>query len=106
MLSSLFRPSKGSRRQANERSPFSSPSPEVIRQGPANERTRLLRSNQNPATRNAETSEIAGDDAVRADLTSDEEEAESDNEDGLRDETPLLPIFSAAHLGDKTHRCA
>ena len=30
-----------------------------------------------------------------------EEEEDDDNEDGVRDEMPLLPIFSAAHLGSK-----
>lgn len=106
MLSSLLRPFKGPRRQTDERSPFSSPSPQAIRQGPPTERSRLLRPNQNNATRGAERSETDDDYADDADVSLDEEEAEAGNEDGHRSETPLLPIFSAAHLGPKTPRCA
>ncbi|ERF68275.1 hypothetical protein EPUS_02731 [Endocarpon pusillum Z07020] len=99
MLSSLFRPSKGPRRQTDERSPFSSPSPEAVRQGPPNERSPLLRPHQNSATRGAERSETDDDDdADDAGFSHDEEEAETGNEDGHRCETSLLPIFSAAHL--------
>ncbi len=99
MLSSLLRPSRRSRRQANDRSPFNSPSPEAARQNPLNERTHLLRQNQNNAVMGVETSGAEGDD--HADSNLEDEEVESDNEDGVRDETPLLPIFSAAHLGLK-----
>lgn len=101
MLSSLFHPSSSSKRQANDRSPFSSPSPQLLRRDPPNERSQLLRQDQNNTITDVETSALDDDDEDHTNSNLENEEFESDNEDGVRDETPLLPIFSAAHLGSK-----
>ena len=92
MISALLRHSTNSRRQANGQSPFSSPLPEVSQQGPPDERSPLLE---------AGTSGTDGDGEDQAVPNAAAHEFDTENEDGVRDETPLLPIFSAAHLGLK-----
>jgi len=99
MLSSLFRPSRSSKRQRDARSPFSSPSPVLIRRHPPHERTQLLGDDQTNGPGNKNTSSAGSDDEDHTDLDLDHEDFESGNEDGVREEAPLLPIFSAAHLG-------
>lgn len=103
MLSYLLRPARGSRTQADSRSPFSSSSPEAARQYPPDERSRLLRQDQDHPTIGKSTSNTDSDDDDDDDDDPNlgDEDMESNNEDGMRDETPLLPIFSAAHLGTK-----
>ena len=98
MLSSSKR---GKGRPRGERSPFSSPytallsSPIAARRGSLEERRR-------PAGNfNADDSPAIG---MKIDEHEDEEELEDEDvgdedEDGEGDTTPLLPIFSAAHLG-------
>jgi hypothetical protein len=99
MLSSLLRPTRISRTNADGRSPFASPSPDLARQrAPPNERSQLLQ-NPNNAVTSGETSESDGEDEEHPDSNYQDEEVDDENEDGVRDETPLLPIFSAAHLG-------
>jgi hypothetical protein len=99
MLSSLFRPSRSSKRQRDTRSPFSSPSPAVTRRHPPHERTQLLSQDQANAPGIQNTSRTDSDEEDHTDHDLDDEEFESGNEDGVREEAPLLPIFSAAHLG-------
>ena len=36
---------------------------------------------------------------IEIDSPSEDDQEEDENEDGLGEQTPLLPIFSAAHLG-------
>lgn len=98
MLSSLLRPSRRAKGQTHERSPFASSSPVATRRDRRNERSPLIRRNRHTATTYAETS---GDEEHHSDSTHEDEEQPNDDEDGVRDETPLLPIFSAAHLGPK-----
>lgn len=102
MLSSLLRPSKSSRRQVTDRSRHKPSFPEVNRLNPPNERSKLLRHDQSNVTMGVETGDTDGDDEDHADAHLVDEELESDNEDGIRDEMPLLPIFSAAHLGSES----
>ena len=96
MISSLLRPKRS--RVHRDRSPFSSPftaaqiSPEGARRSFPNERRRAA------ADYNSENEDE--DDAIEEE---DEEGGDGnegeDDEDGLGEATPLLPIFSAAHLG-------
>ena len=58
-------------------------------------RSLLLDGNQNKAATSGEASGTEDEE--------EEEEFEDDNEDGVREEAPLLPIFSAAHLGSGVH---
>jgi hypothetical protein len=100
MLSSLLRPSRGSQRRNVDHSPFSSPSPGIARRAAPNERSQLL-----PRSGNARTGyreEIDGDNDNEGDegnATEDDDLLADEDEDGVEDATPLLPIFSAAHLG-------
>jgi hypothetical protein len=71
----------------------------VTRRHPPHERTQLLRPHQIDGPADEETSSTGSDHEDHAGLNPDDDESESGNEDGVRDETPLLPIFSAAHLG-------
>jgi hypothetical protein len=98
MLSSLLRPSRRSSRQGNGPSPFTSPSPRPPRRDPPNECSQLLPPSANNEGTDGHLSGVQDDEASNTE----DEELESDNEDGVRDETPLLPIFSAAHLGSRT----
>jgi hypothetical protein len=97
MLSSLLRPKKS--RLIGDRSPFSSPytgeptSPVATRRGFQNERQRASADFEETE---AEDDEDEADDDEEA--IEDEDEGEED-EDGVGESTPLLPIFSAAHLG-------
>lgn len=91
MLSSLLRPKKV-RRRVEEHSPFSSPY----------------------AERRHATADFTEDDG-EDENTEDEDEQEEEEEDNLEEEqeaieeedgdedTPLLPLFSAAHLGMSSH---
>jgi hypothetical protein len=98
MLSSLLRPKKS--RLVGDRSPFSSPytggptSPEATRNGILNERRR--------AASDFDESEGSGEEDVVEDDEGDarEEDDGEEDEDGVGESTPLLPIFSAAHLGN------
>lgn len=102
MLSSLLRPLQGSGRQPDGRSPFSSPSPQAPRWDSLNERSHLLPRDQHTTIREVEARGIQRGDEVQTDGHLDDEEGESGDEDGVRDDTPLLPIFSAAHLGSES----
>jgi hypothetical protein len=89
MLSSLLRPKKA-RRRVEEHSPFSSPYAE-----------------RRHAT--ADFTEDDGEDENTED-EDDQEEDEGDDEEAIEEEdgdedTPLLPIFSAAHLGISSQPC-
>jgi len=85
MLSSLLRPKKA-RRRVVEHSPFSSPYVE-------------RRHATADFTEDDGEDEITEDEEDQDEGEGDDEEAiEEENEDGNED-TPLLPIFSAAHLG-------
>ena len=88
MLSSLLRPKKS--RLIADRSPFS---PVGTRRGLFNERRR--------ATADYDDTEAPGDEHEIEDDEQDvyEEYEGDEDEDGLEESTPLLPIFSAAHLG-------
>jgi hypothetical protein len=99
MLSSLLHPSWSSRRQADHRSPFSSPSPEAARRDAPNERSQLLRREQSNTITDTEIGRTHDDDRGHTGSAVEDGGHESANEDGVEDETPLLPIFSAAHLG-------
>ena len=93
---------RGSGRPRGERSPFSSPhtallsSPIAARRGALEERRRPA------ANFNADASPAPD---IRIDEEEDEDEPEEEedeggfDEDGQGDTTPLLPLFSAAHLG-------
>lgn len=88
MLASLLRPKK--RRVYGDRSPFSSPCT-------ARETTPILsRRHQSDAP------ETEGDETHDEDGTGYGHEDE--DEDGLEDSTPLLPIFSAPHLGKDAYQ--
>lgn len=118
MLSSLLGPSKGTpTRPRGERSPFSSPftsSPEATRRSQANERRRTAAGYDTSNDPDNETTSDADDEEEGAEDDDEEEEEEEEDaededdedededegdEDGAGDTTPLLPIFSAAHLG-------
>ena len=104
MLSSILRPKKG--RAGRERSPFSSPyaglqsSPIAARRSGADERRR--------AAAELNDDEASGE---RQGVGDEEEDDDDDDltpdygadEDGHDEATPLLPIFSAAHLGIPLH---
>lgn len=106
MFSSLLRPKKG-RRRVEQHSPFSSRYDE--RSSPIIER--IHRRNVRHATADFTETELDDDDEnTEHGLDEDEdgqqeedeqehEEDTEDDEDG-NDDAPLLPIFSAAHLGE------
>jgi hypothetical protein len=107
MLSSLLRPRKP-RQRVEQHSPFSSPYPEPDRSSPiVARRERQIRH----ATADWTETEADDDDVTEdeddgdhgdEELEDEDEEAQEDDaEDGGEDgeEPPLLPIFSAAHLG-------
>lgn len=98
MLSSFKR---GRGRPRGERSPFSSPytallsSPVAARRGSLEERRRPaadFNADVSPA-RDTKVDEHEDEEELE------EEDEEDEDEDGEGDTTPLLPIFSAAHLG-------
>jgi hypothetical protein len=109
MLSSLLRPRKA-RQRVEEHSPFSSPYP-----GPDQSSPIVARRERQIRHATADWTETEADDDVTEDdededhrnhgeeepEEEDEDAQENDAEDGGEDgeDTPLLPIFSAAHLG-------
>ena len=100
MLSSLLRPRKN-RPRIEEHSPFSSPyadqsSPVVARR----ERLAALHASADFTTTEGEDEDENTEEDDLGEGIRDEEDdvAAEENEDGEED-TPLLPIFSAAHLG-------
>ncbi|KAL8808551.1 MAG: hypothetical protein Q9182_000102 [Xanthomendoza sp. 2 TL-2023] len=102
MLSSLSR-LMGRDRQHGERSPFSSPysarlaTPVAVRPSSLEERRRPA-ANFNQDIYPSPASPIDEEDEDEAqDANGDDDEAE-DDEDGASESSPLLPIFSAAHL--------
>ena len=108
MLSSFLGPSKGTpTRPRGDRSPFSSPftsSPEAIRRSQANERRRPAADYDTSDNENAsgsEDEEEQDEEDEDEDDEDEEEEEEEEDEDGAGEITPLLPIFSAAHLGSR-----
>ena len=105
MLSSFLRPKRG-RRHANH-SPFSSPYDDR-RDSPASARTPSRNARRRPArdydgSEHSHEDEREHDDNEEAvedgDDHDEEDEDDEDDEDGLGESTPLLPIFSAEHLG-------
>ena len=100
MRSSLSRLTNG--RQHGERSPFSSPytalpsSPVAVRRSSLEERRRPAADFDND-TSPGPTNRIDEEDEEDEDV--DHEEEEDVDEDGGGEMSPLLPIFSAAHLG-------
>jgi hypothetical protein len=102
MLSSLLRPKKP-RQRVEEPSPFSSPYPEPDRSSPTvARRERQIRHATADWTETEAEDENTEDDQDEEEVIGDEDAhgngAEDGDEDG-GDDTPLLPIFSAAHLG-------
>lgn len=96
MLSSLLRPKKG-RKRVEQHSPFSSQY--------ADQSSPILARNQRREARHATAdfteTEPEEDDTEDGEDVEDQEDDEvegEEDEDGDED-TPLLPIFSAAHLG-------
>ena len=109
MLSSLSRfGTKGQGRQHGERSPFSSPfsgrssTPVAARRSSLEERRRPA-ADFDPDLSPNSASRIHGDDEGAEEGSVDENEDEDGDgdldEDGAGETSPLLPIFSAAHLG-------
>ena len=107
MLSSLFRPRK-SRQRVEDHSPFSSPFVDRSSPAEARQERRTARYASADFTATEEEDEVTGDDDVEEDgedgegeeeerLEEEEEEDHEDGEDG--EDSPLLPIFSAIHLG-------
>lgn len=100
MLSSLLRPKKTRRHVQEVYSPFSSPF--IDRSSPAATRREQL---PRHASADFTETEIEEDSEEEIALQNDgEDEDEGGDEDGLEEEDgdedqPLLPIFSAAHLG-------
>lgn len=102
MLSSLLRPKKG-RKRVEQHSPFSSQY--------ADQSSPILARNQRRETRHAtaDFTETELDDENTEDedeeeeedmeLGQDEEDIEGDDDEDGDEDIPLLPIFSAAHLG-------
>ncbi|KAL8943024.1 MAG: hypothetical protein Q9216_001312 [Gyalolechia sp. 2 TL-2023] len=112
MLPSLSRLG-GKGRQRGDRSPFSSPysgvnsTPIAARRSSLEERRRPAADfdrdlSPAPASRIDEEDED-GEEIVEHD--EDVEEEDEDDEDGAEETSPLLPIFSAAHLGKSTVSC-
>lgn len=108
MLSSLLRPRKA-RQRVQEHSPFSSPFPEPDLSSPLiARRDRQVRhatadwteteadDDDSDDDEDGHPGRLIDDDVVEAD--EEEDDGHEGNEDG-DDESPLLPIFSAAHLG-------
>ncbi|KAL9619978.1 MAG: hypothetical protein Q9160_005447 [Pyrenula sp. 1 TL-2023] len=111
MLASLLHPSRTFKKaRQRDYSPFSSPftsasSPVATRRGAANERRRPAADFDDDISDDdgydddeSEELEDEGPEEGFEAPEDDEDENEDDDEDGLGDATPLLPIFSAAHL--------
>ena len=105
MLSSLSR-FTGKDCQHGERSPFSSPfsgrlsTPVAARRSSLEERPRPAAGFNHEVSLAPASPIDEGDEAVDGDVNNDEDEDE--DEDGGGETSPLLPIFSAAHLGQIT----
>jgi hypothetical protein len=112
MFSSLLDRSGTQRPRRADRSPFSSPfttttSPTASRRTLANDRGSPTADygNSNDPNNNGDSSEAVGDeeeeddeDGVEDEDEEGDEEDEQEDEDGVGETSPLLPIFSAAHL--------
>jgi len=103
MLSSLLRPKKA-RQRVEEHSPFSSVYPD-------DSSPILARQERQVRHATADWTETEADDDISEeeledngeDVDEDDEAADQEeegDEDGEEEDTPLLPIFSAAHLGE------
>lgn len=105
MLSSLLHPSRSFRRgRQRDHSPFSSPftsasSPVATRRGETSERRRPAARYDDELSEDEEYDEDDVDEAMEGEYEETPEDFEEEDEDGLEETTPLLPIFSAAHLG-------
>jgi hypothetical protein len=108
MLSSQLRPSRSSEQPHRDaRSPFASPftSPEATRHNLPNERRRVAADFDDSATsgEGEPGDDINDEEDQETDASEEDQEEEQEDvaegEDGMDDTTPLLPIFSAAHLG-------
>lgn len=103
MLSSLLRPKK--RRRDVARSPFSSPSgrgdtsPEGVRRSLLHERRHPAADYDDENYDGFDGDEHHDDDGEEEDEENEDDDEEDDDEDGAAEDTPLLPIFSAVHLG-------
>lgn len=102
MLSSFTSLGKGRHRE--ERSPFSSPYTALLSAPVAARRTSLEERRRPAAEFNQDVSPgVTGkiDEEREEEEEGDGQDADDDlDEDGDEDMTPLLPIFSAAHLGN------
>jgi hypothetical protein len=108
MLASLLDRSRARTTRRRDRSPFSSPfastaSPVARRRPAANERLRSTTDSDASEDENNSvySSQDGEEDEEEVDRDENEEEAqdvEEQDEDGASETTPLLPIFSAAHL--------
>jgi hypothetical protein len=95
MLSSLLRPKKG-RRRVEQHSPFSSQYAD--QSSPIVARHQRLEARH--ATADFTETEIEDEDTEdEEDVEQEDEEIEVEDDEDGDEETPLLPIFSAAHLG-------
>lgn len=102
MLSSLLRP-KRARQRVEEHSPFSSVFPDQDSSPIIARQERQIRHATADWTETEEGDDNTEDDEDGQDADEDDEAGDPDDadedEDGDED-TPLLPIFSAAHLGE------
>lgn len=98
MLSSLSR-FGGKSHQHGDRSPFSSPYSGVNSTPIAARRTSLEGRRRPAADFDRDLSPAPASRIDEEDEEVEEEEEEEDHEDGAEETSPLLPIFSAAHLG-------
>jgi hypothetical protein len=94
MLSSLLRPKKG-RRRVEQHSPFSSRYDD--QPSPIAERRKRLDARH--ATADFTESDIDDEHTEEEDDEEDAEQGEDEDDEDGHEDTPLLPIFSAAHLG-------
>ena len=101
MLSSLLnlpRHSERRDRRDSALSPLARSSRPSIRLDNSDERTRLLEANHSPQDLAGHASRIRENDE-ESNNSIDDDPLELDDEDGPQEAAPLLPIFSAAHLG-------
>lgn len=105
MLASLFGTGSQRKRHHGDRSPFSSPytahqtSPVATRHERRFQRRRIAADYDE-----TDITEEEDDEPEEEEENNDNEDGE-DDEDGLGETTPLLPIFSAAHLGLTSSYC-
>lgn len=104
MLSSLSRLKKGPHGHRSDRSPFSSPFSGLL-SSPVAARPSSIEERRRPATDFDRDASIARHIKIDEEPGQEEEDQEEDFEEEDEDvdedneESPLLPIFSAAHLG-------